>query len=113
MSQLKNLIKTILKENRDIKQEDINMEEMENMIKKGAIALDVRSPQEYKEGHINGAVLLPEYELKTKVNETLPNKEQTIIVYCSSGVRSKKVQKELKKLGYKNVYNLYNGFENY
>ena len=41
------------------------------------------------------------------------DKQQLIIVYCSSGYRSKKVQKKLENIGYKKVYNLYNGLSNY
>ena len=87
------------------------MEQLKTKVKDGAILIDVRSPQEYKEGHIEGSVLIPEYELKTKVEE-LPNKEDTIIIYCSSGIRSKKAQRKLQKMGYINVYNLYGGLDN-
>lgn len=64
-----------------------------------------------EEGHINGAILIPEYELKRDADKFLTNKEEVIVVYCSTGTRSKKAQKELKEKGYKNVYNLYNGLE--
>ena len=88
-----------------------DMQELQEMAKKGAILLDVRSPQEYEEGHINGAILIPEYELKRDAEKILTNKEEIIIAYCSTGTRSKKAQKELKEKGYKYVYNLYNGLE--
>ena len=108
---IKDWIKNKFFENRDIKKDDIDMQELQEMAKKGAILLDVRSPQEYKEGHINGAILIPEYELKRDADKFLTNKEEVIVVYCSTGMRSKKAQKELKEKGYKNVYNLYNGLE--
>ncbi len=110
-----NKLRYILKRNRYrfMEKNDVTMEELEKMQKKGAIILDVRSPQEYKEGHIKDALLIPEYELMVKYEKELRNKEQPIVVYCSSGRRSKKAQKELEKLGYNNVYNLYNGFQNY
>lgn len=110
-----NKFRYILKKNRYrfMEKNDVTMEELEKMQKKGAIILDVRSPQEYKEGHIKDALLIPEYELMVKYEKELRNKEQPIVVYCSSGRRSKKAQKELEKLGYSNVYNLYNGFQNY
>ena len=98
--------------NRGIDECDIDIEKMNNLIINGAIVIDVRSPQEYLEGHVNGAISIPTYEIKRKVEKILKDKQQMIIVYCSTGIRSKKVQKELKKLGYINVYNLYNGIEN-
>ena len=92
---------------------DVDLNQLKNMQKQGTIILDVRSPQEYKEGHLNGAILIPEYEIRKRAEKELKNKEETIIVYCRSGARSKKAQKELKELGYTKVYNLYNGIENY
>lgn len=97
---------------RSIDKNDINMEQLKRKVKDGAILLDIRSPQEYKEGHLEGSVLIPEYELKLKAKKMLPNKEDLIIVYCSTGSRSKKAQKILQKMGYINVYNLYGGLEN-
>lgn len=99
--------------NRSMDKNDINKQELEKMVSKGAILIDVRSPQEYEEGHLEGAVLIPEYELLSRCREELKNKNAIYIVYCSSGTRSKKAQKELEELGYTNVYNLYNGIQNY
>ncbi len=100
------------KNNRGNKMLDIEIEELKELDKNGAILLDVRSPQEYEEGHLDGAILLPEYELKENANQILKNKKEVIIVYCSSGIRSKKAQKELMELGYEYVYNLKGGLEN-
>lgn len=110
-----NKFKYILKRNnyRTMEKRDITIEELKKMQSNGAIVLDVRSPQEYKEGHIKNAILIPEYELQAKYDKELKDKEKTIVVYCSSGKRSKKAQKKLQKLGYNNVYNLYDGFQNY
>lgn len=104
LKKIKNLIKK--RNNRGMEQPDITMEELKKLEKKGAILLDVRSPQEYKEGHLNGAISLPEYEIKENVETILKNKKEIIIVYCSSGSRSKKAQKELIEMGYETVYNL-------
>ena len=79
----------------------------------GAILIDIRSPQEYNEGHLEGAIVLPEYEIYSKAKKILPNKNQTIIVYCGNGIRSKKSQRIMRRMGYTNVYNLYKGTENY
>ena len=92
---------------------DIDEQELYNMQKQGAKIIDVRSPQEYKENHIDGAILIPEYELESKAKEILLDDDETIVVYCSSGIRSKRAQQTLNKMGYNNVFNLYNGLEKY
>ena len=98
--------------NRSMNKNDINIEELQKLISNGATVVDVRSPQEYNEGHINNAISIPEYELRFRCRKELCNKEKLIVVYCSTGHRSKKAQKELCQMGYKQVYNLYNGLEN-
>lgn len=110
-----NKIKSMIKKkwNREIEEKDIRLEELKQLQKEGALIVDVRSPQEYREGHIDGAISIPEYDIKKEAENILMDKEQTIVVYCSSGGRSKKAQKFLKKLGYSHVYNLYNGLTNY
>lgn len=75
--------------------------------------IDVRSPQEFREGHLDGAISIPEYDIKKEIEKIVLDKNKNIVVYCSSGGRSKKAQKTLNKLGYQNVYNVYNGFINY
>ena len=88
---------------------DIKREDIENYIKMGATIVDVRSPQEYREGHIEGAINLPEYNIRRNVQNILPDKNQLIILYCSVGERSKMAQNKLKRLGYTNVYTVYEG----
>ena len=95
---------------REIEEKDIDLQEAKQLQNDGAIIIDVRSPQEYREGHIGGAISIPEYEIKKEAQKKLKNKNETIVVYCSSGGRSKKAQKRLRKLGYQNVYNLYEGY---
>lgn len=97
--------------NRSIERKDIMQSEIKSLMSKGAILIDVRSPQEYNEGHLDNSILLPEYEILKKIEDIIPNKNTKIILYCSSGTRSKKAQEELEKIGYKNVYNVLNGVE--
>ena len=111
INKIKNMIKS--KWHREIEENDIGLDELKQFQKEGAIIIDVRSPQEYKEGHIDGAISIPEYEMKKEAEKRLMDKNKNIVVYCSSGGRSKKAQKLLKKLGYSHVYNLYNGLTNY
>ena len=106
---LKRIRKYIYDRYRGIEENEINYNKAIGLQKKGAILLDVRSPKEYSEGHLNGAILLPEYEIKQKVLQMIPNKDKEIIVYCKSGVRGKNAAYILKQLGYKNIYNFHNG----
>ena len=68
------------------------------------IILDVRTPQEYKDGHIEGALLIPDYELAELADSKLPDKDEKILIYCRSGNRSKTAAKRLTKMGYTNIY---------
>ncbi|MBO5478781.1 MAG: rhodanese-like domain-containing protein [Clostridia bacterium] len=77
-----------------------------------AILLDVRSKQEYDEYHLEGAICIPTYELKNEIIKIVENKEQTIIVYCQSGGRSRKAINMLKKMGYKSLYEIRGGLDN-
>lgn len=96
---------------RVLDENDINYKKAMQFQKKGAVLIDVRSPNEYKEGHLNGAVLIPEYEIGTKIVNMIPNRDKNIVVYCKSGARAKLAMETLNKLGYKNVYNIYNGLD--
>lgn len=91
----------------------INIERLEEMQNQGAVIVDVRSEQEFKEGHIEGAISIPEYEIKKRAKKEIPDLGQTIVVYCGTGHRSKRTQKLLEKMGYSQVYNLENGWQNY
>ena len=70
---------------------------------KGYIIIDARTQEEYDEGHIEGAILIPEYEIASRAENELKDKNQLILVYCRTGRRSKIASEELVKLGYKNV----------
>lgn len=102
-----------LNRNRGYASTEINIQQVKKMVEQGAVVVDVRSPQEFEEGHLENAILLPEYEIKEKASNILPDKLQTIIVYCSTGHRGQKAQKILQRFGYQKVYNLYHGLENY
>lgn len=66
------------------------------------IILDVRTQDEYKSGHIKGAICIPNEEISGAVSE-LPNKKQLILVYCRSGRRSKEAAQKLADSGYTNI----------
>ena len=83
----------------------ISMDEAVKMMKdeKNYIILDVRRPDEYAEGHIPGAINVPNEEIGTAEIAELPDKSQLILVYCRSGRRSKEASEKLVKLGYTNI----------
>ena len=83
----------------------ISMDEAVKMMKdeKNYIILDVRRPDEYAEGHIPGAINVPNEEIGAAEISELPSKSQLILVYCRSGRRSKEASEKLVKLGYTNI----------
>ncbi len=84
----------------------ISTEEAKDIIdsEENYIILDVRTEEEYKEGHIPGAINLPNEEVSIETTNNLTDKEQLILVYCRSGNRSKTASKKLLELGYTNIY---------
>ena len=68
------------------------------------LIVDVRRPDEFAEGHIAGAVNVPNETIEDEAPDALPDKEQTLLVYCRSGNRSKEASQKLADMGYTNVY---------
>ena len=83
----------------------VTMEEAIAMMEaeSGYILLDVRTPQEFRDRHIPGAINVPNEDIGTGKILELPDKEQLILVYCRSGNRSKQASEKLAALGYTNV----------
>ena len=69
----------------------------------GYIILDVRTPSEFADQHIPGAVNIPNETIGTEQIPELPDKDQQILVYCRSGNRSKQASEKLVALGYTNI----------
>ena len=69
----------------------------------GYIILDVRTQEEYDEGHIPGAIVISHEEIEEKADDVLTDKDQLILVYCRSGRRSKIAAEALAELGYTNI----------
>jgi len=84
----------------------ISQDAAKDMILKDSslIIVDVRTKGEYEEGHIPGAVLIPNESIKDRKPELLPDVNQVILVYCRSGNRSKQAAQKLANMGYKKVY---------
>ena len=70
---------------------------------KDYIIIDARTDEEFNEGHIEGAILIPEYEIGDRAENEFPDKDKLILVYCRSGRRSKIAAQALADLGYTNV----------
>ncbi|MBQ8164971.1 MAG: rhodanese-like domain-containing protein [Clostridia bacterium] len=85
--------------------EQISQEEAKRIMdtESGYVIIDARTDEEFVQGHIKGAIMIPEYEIATRAEKELPDKNQLILVYCRSGRRSKIAAAELVKLGYTNV----------
>ena len=86
-----------------LRQPDINKGVMEYRNTDGAVLLDVRTPEEFAERHIPGAINIPNETISTEEIPELPNKDQLILVYCRSGNRSKQASEKLAALGYTNI----------
>ena len=69
----------------------------------GYIILDARTQEEYDQGHIPGAILIPDTEIEERAEDVLTDKDQLILVYCRSGRRSKLASEILVELGYTNI----------
>jgi glyoxylase-like metal-dependent hydrolase (beta-lactamase superfamily II)/rhodanese-related sulfurtransferase len=86
----------------------ISAEEVSAEVNSGAVLLDVRKPGEWNTGHLRNAVFFPLTNFPTSLS-TL-NKDEKYIVYCGGGYRSMTAISIMKKLGFKNLLNVYGGF---
>ena len=84
----------------------ISVEQAKSIMDEGGqfVLLDVRTEEEFKEQRIDGAVLIPNYEIRNRAEVELPDKGALILVYCRSGRRSAGAAEELVSMGYYNVY---------
>ncbi len=85
--------------------EQITQEEAKRLMETETdyVLLDTRTDEEFAEGHIEGAVMIPEYEILDRAETEIPDKDKLILVYCRSGRRSKIASMLLVELGYTNV----------
>ena len=89
----------------EITYRQVNMDEAITMMEEesGYIILDVRTPEEFAEKHIPGAINVANETIGTDEIPELPDKDQLILVYCRSGNRSKQASEKLAALGYTNI----------
>ena len=74
--------------------------------KQGALLLDVRTAEEFAEGHLDGATNLPVQQLESRLGAFPAKKDQNVVVYCRSGARSGRATQMLRKAGYVKVFDL-------
>ena len=88
-----------------LKGPDINQGVKEYSVTDGAVLLDVRTPDEYRQGHISGSKNIPLQSIN-KVAGVIDNKATPIFVHCLSGARSRQAAAILQQMGYTNVKNI-------
>lgn len=97
---------------RSIENKEISYKNLKELMKNKTVYLiDVRSNQEYEEGHLDGAINISLYNIEKQIGNYVKNKTDIIILYCSSGGRSIEAKRILENLGYEEVYNLKGGID--
>ena len=97
---------------RSIENKEISYKNLKELMKNKTVYLiDVRSNQEYEEGHLDGAINISLYNIEKQIGNYVKNKTDIIILYCSSGGRSREAKRILENLGYDEVYNLKGGID--
>src|SRR5579875_712073 len=101
--------KSLLEEARaSIKQ--ISAEEARELMKQGAVVVDVRESDEWRQGHIPEAIGIPRGFLELRIEDKVPDRKTPVIMQCASGTRSLLAARAMRELGYENLYNLNGGF---
>ncbi|WP_132791889.1 rhodanese-like domain-containing protein [Tenacibaculum skagerrakense] len=94
-------------------QESVPYIHVENLNDKdeNIVLLDAREPREFEVSHLNKAICVgyDHFDLQKTIQQLPEDKNNKIVVYCSLGIRSEDIAEQLKKAGYKNVFNLYGG----
>lgn len=75
-------------------------------IKQGALVVDVRTVEEFREKHLPGVTNIPLAELKQRLPGIITNRSAVVLLHCQSGGRSGKAEAQLRDLGYTNAFNI-------
>jgi len=89
---------------------EVSTVEAEHLLLEGWVLLDVREPDEYEQGAINGSVHIPRGNLEASIESRVPDKETKVIAMCAGGARSAFAAKTLSELDYVNVVSMDGGF---
>lgn len=84
----------------------ISSKDAEEYLKNGAMVIDVRSPGEFESGHLMQAQNMPLDRIEMLASSMVRDKNKSLLLHCSTGVRSGMAKKKLESLGFKSVYNL-------
>ncbi len=84
----------------------VSTKEGAEFVKRGAMIVDVRTPEEFNAGHLSQAFNMPIDEIGTAMPSQVRDKSRVILLHCKTGLRSKKATTLLAGLGYSNVFNL-------
>ncbi len=88
---------------------EVDIDDAERLIAEGAIALDVREPNEFAQGVIPGAILIPRGDLPERIRGEIPDTSAQVVAYCAGGVRSAYAAETLSDLGYTRVVSMAGG----
>jgi rhodanese-related sulfurtransferase len=84
----------------------VSAEVARKQLAEGAVVIDVRSPEEFRSGHVPNAVNIPLGELRESLPRRVKDKSQVLLLHCLSGGRSGIAQQQIKGMRYQNVFNL-------
>lgn len=84
----------------------VSANQAQAMAKRGAVLLDVRTVEEFRSGHVTGAINMPYEEVGERIAFLAPDKSAPVLVYCLSGGRSGIAKSVLRRLGYSEAHNL-------
>ena len=85
---------------------DINQAEALLANTPGAVLVDVRTPEEYRSGHIKGSISVPLDRLEEEIRKAVPGRDTPLYLYCRSGARSGRAVAVLRYMGYSSLVNL-------
>ncbi|MDR3741898.1 MAG: rhodanese-like domain-containing protein [Terracidiphilus sp.] len=84
----------------------VSKKEAAELVKNGAIIVDVRNPDEFQRGHLSQAYNMPLNNIESSMMEKFKDREKPVLLHCQSGFRSARAKGMLERKGYKHVYNL-------
>lgn len=92
-------------------QVNLDVNQVSELLKsdKEVVLIDVRTPEEYKQGHLEGSDLLNFYDPKFKEEVAKLDKSKEYVIYCRSGGRSGSAVAQMQKMGFENVHNMKGG----
>lgn len=89
---------------------DISVEEYKNMISDKSIILDVRTPEEFVKGHLDGAININYFDENFIEQVSSLDKSKALLIHCAAGGRSAKAMNSLKDKGFSKLYNMLGGY---